>query len=60
MTQFEISMQTLREYTQPHLGDTPTLEMLEWLQEKKEAGTLDSKIRQHFYTVMYGFGRLLG
>ena len=60
MTQFEISMQTLREYTQPHLGDTPTLEMLEWLQDSKEAGTLDLRIQQHFHTVMHGFGRLLG
>ena len=60
MTEFENSMQALREYTQPHLGDTPTLEMLEWLQDSKEAGTLAPEIQQHFHTVMHGFGRLLG
>jgi len=60
MTEFENSMQALKEYTGSRLGETAVLEMLEWLQEKKEAGTLAPEIQQHFHTVMYNFDRLLG
>jgi hypothetical protein len=60
MTEFETSMQALKEYARPRLGDTPTLEMLEWLQDSKEAGTLETHVLKHFHTVMNNFGRLLG